>query len=129
MVQVDDDAYVRVERLLKRLEAAPQQRMFMGAIEDPGGGPNREVGHQWYVSEEDWPADTYPPWAHGVGYVLTQDLVREIAAGNSLHTPPSPPPPPFPLKTHQPCSGAVMSAHQRQHPACACRLIYSHTMP
>ena len=88
-MQVDDDAYVRVERLLKKLEVAPQKQMFMGSIEDPGGGPNREVGHQWYVSEDDWPSDTYPPWAHGVGYVLTQDLVQEIAAGELLPPVPS----------------------------------------
>jgi hypothetical protein len=33
------------------------------------------------VSEADWPEATYPPWAHGAGYVLTSDIVREIAAG------------------------------------------------
>ena len=81
MHQVDDDSYVRVDRLLRKLEGASQTHMFMGAIEDPGGGPNREVGHQWYVSEEEWPGDTFPPWAHGVGYIVSQDFVREIAAG------------------------------------------------
>ncbi|KAK9819040.1 hypothetical protein WJX74_009677 [Apatococcus lobatus] len=83
-MKVDDDAYVRVERLLKKLAVAPRQHMFMGSMERPGGGPNREVGHEWYVPEEEWPSDTYPPWAHGVGYVLTQDLVQQIAAGAAM---------------------------------------------
>ncbi len=116
MLQVDDDSYVKVDRLLKKLEAASRTTMFMGAIEDPGGGPNRQVGHQWYVSEEDWPSEAYPPWAHGVGYIVTQDIVREIAAGTPCTLccgeksvlnmlverrdfstlPPPPPPPPRP---------------------------------
>ena len=34
-----------------------------------------------YVSPQDWPSERYPPWAHGTGYVLTADIVQEIAAG------------------------------------------------
>lgn len=46
--------------------------MFMGFIESPGGGPHRNPANQWYVSEEEWPSETYPPWAHGAGYVISQ---------------------------------------------------------
>ena len=41
-------------------------------VENPGGGPHRDTGSQWYVSPEDWPSDKYPPWAHGAGYILTK---------------------------------------------------------
>ena len=34
-----------------------------------------------YVSEEEWPSDKYPPWAHGAGYVLSVDLAAQVASG------------------------------------------------
>lgn len=33
------------------------------------------------MTEDEWPTERYPPWAHGAGYVLSKDLVTEIAAG------------------------------------------------
>ena len=71
-VQADDDSYVRVDLLLERMRAAPNSHLFMGNIENPGGGPHRDPRSQWFVSEKDWPGDTYPPWAHGAGYVISQ---------------------------------------------------------
>lgn len=86
VLKADDDSYVRLDRLLARIEAAPNSRMFMGAIEDPGGGPHRDPTSQWYITTQEWPSERYPPWAHGAGYVLSQDLVREIAAGAALQS-------------------------------------------
>lgn len=71
-LQADDDSYVRMDRLLTRIQEAPNSRMFMGAIENPGGGPHRDPRSQWYVTPEEWPSERYPPWAHGAGYVLSQ---------------------------------------------------------
>ena len=33
---------------------------------------------------DEWPWETYPAWAHGAGYVVTKDLVNEIAAGAAM---------------------------------------------
>lgn len=33
------------------------------------------------MSEEEWPSDKYPPWAHGAGYVLSADLAAQVASG------------------------------------------------
>lgn len=71
-LQADDDSYVRVGEVLSRIEQAPQHKMFMGFIENPGGGPHRNPSSQWYVTVEEWPSERYPPWAHGAGYVLSQ---------------------------------------------------------
>ena len=71
-LQVDDDSYVRVDKVLSRVKEAPKSRMFMGFIENPGGGPHRNRASQWYVTPEEWPSERYPPWAHGAGYVISQ---------------------------------------------------------
>lgn len=33
------------------------------------------------MSSDDWPFETYPPWAHGAGYLLSVDLARQIGCG------------------------------------------------
>ena len=71
-MQVDDDSYVRIDMLLERMRAAPNSYLFMGAVENPGGGPHRNPKSPWFVTEEEWPGTTYPPWAHGAGYVISQ---------------------------------------------------------
>lgn len=69
---MDDDSFVRVENLLSRIAQAPKEKLFLGFIENPGGGPHRNKKSQWYVSEEEWQSERYPPWAHGAGYVLSK---------------------------------------------------------
>lgn len=76
---MDDDSYVRVEPLLKRMRSSPQGPTFLGFIEKPGGGPHRNPESQWYVAPEDWASERYPPWAHGAGYVLTQVCALQIS--------------------------------------------------
>ncbi len=71
-MKVDDDSYVRIDTLLERMRAAPNSYLFMGAIENPGGGPHRNPRSPWFVTEEEWPSNTYPLWAHGAGYVISQ---------------------------------------------------------
>lgn len=47
--QVDDDSYVRVSKLLDRLKHSPIEKLFLGFIESPGGGPHRNPSSQWYA--------------------------------------------------------------------------------
>ncbi|KAI3427158.1 hypothetical protein D9Q98_007095 [Chlorella vulgaris] len=83
VLKTDDDSYVHFGPLLHRLSTLPRERLFFGNIENPGGQPHREEGHQWHVSREEWPADRFPVWAHGAGYVLSADLAVEVAAGTA----------------------------------------------
>ncbi|EFN56752.1 hypothetical protein CHLNCDRAFT_144204 [Chlorella variabilis] len=83
VLKTDDDSYVHLDRLLRRLPSLPRERLFFGNIENPGGKPHREPGHQWFVSREEWPSERYPPWAHGAGYVLSADLAAEVASGTA----------------------------------------------
>eukprot|EP01025_Chloroclados_australasicus_P007357 TRINITY_DN1235_c2_g1_i6.p1 TRINITY_DN1235_c2_g1~~TRINITY_DN1235_c2_g1_i6.p1 ORF type:complete len:415 (-),score=40.75 TRINITY_DN1235_c2_g1_i6:485-1729(-) len=87
VMKADDDTYVRVEKLIQRLQEAPRSWMFMGHLElnEKGGrNANRDPNSQWYISWEEWPEKLYPPWAHGAGYIISKDLAKEIAGGASL---------------------------------------------
>ncbi|KAK9902151.1 hypothetical protein WJX75_006091 [Coccomyxa subellipsoidea] len=85
-LKVDDDSYVHVNTLMTVMARVPQRRLFMGHIDRESGGPHREPSSQWYVTKEEWPTEKYPYWAHGAGYVLSKDLVREVASGAALKT-------------------------------------------
>lgn len=32
--------------------------------------------------EQEWPHSSYPPWAHGPGYVISQDIARFVVEGH-----------------------------------------------
>ncbi|NWH44037.1 B3GT5 galactosyltransferase, partial [Fregata magnificens] len=40
--------------------------------------PIRKRGSKWYVSREEYPGDTYPPFCSGTGYVLSTDVASQI---------------------------------------------------
>lgn len=90
-LKVDDDSFMRVGPLLNYVARTPPSWAFTGYIENPGGRPHRvqNIADKWYVSEQDWPTEHYPPWAHGPGYTLTMDLVKEIAAGAAVTASPN----------------------------------------
>ena len=66
-LQVDDDSYVQVGAILEKVARIPRQAAMLGYIESPGGHPHRDPANQWYASEDEWPGERYPPWAHGAG--------------------------------------------------------------
>jgi hypothetical protein len=86
-MQTDDDVYVRVDLLLQKMAFLPRQNLYWGTKSlDWTDGPRRqsEAG-AFRVTTEEWAADLYPPYAYGVGYVVSIDLAREIAAGWLKH--------------------------------------------
>ncbi|NXK23795.1 B3GT5 galactosyltransferase, partial [Arenaria interpres] len=40
--------------------------------------PIRNRKSKWYVSREEYPGKTYPPFCSGTGYVLSTDVVSQI---------------------------------------------------
>ena len=81
VMKCDDDTYVRVEDVLKRIhKEARAERLYMGSIYF-GGGPHRETSSKWYVSREEYARDSYPPFAHGPGYVVSADIADFAARG------------------------------------------------
>eukprot|EP00877_Chromochloris_zofingiensis_P014511 jgi/Chrzof1/9313/UNPLg00282.t1 len=82
--KTDDDSYVRIGRLLQVVKQMPFDRAYLGRgfPLTPDSQPPRDSKHPFYVSVSEWPEDTgLPRYMWGLGYVLTMDLVREIAYG------------------------------------------------
>ena len=97
-LQVDDDSYVHVDALLNLLSKLPSQHLFLGNIDEGPGGPHRDPASPWYVTEEEWPSEHYPMWAHGAGYVLSK--VRRFES--------------LVLSAQAPCSQAPWTAVDKQ---------------
>jgi hypothetical protein len=81
LVKADDDCYVRASKLLNALEGMPKQLLYAGfsmqAIPTPRDG-------RWAIPFKAWPHPMTAPYSYGLAYVLSMDLVQNIAAGG-LH--------------------------------------------
>lgn len=78
LMKTDDDAFVRVDEIhssVKQLNVS--HGLLYGRI-NSDSGPHRNPESKWYISPEEWPEEKYPPWAHGPGYVVSQDIAKEI---------------------------------------------------
>ncbi|CAO2039370.1 unnamed protein product [Urochloa humidicola] len=78
VMKTDDDAFVRVDEVqstIKKLNVS--NGLLYGRI-NSDSGPHRNPESKWYISQKEWPEEKYPPWAHGPGYVVSQDIAGEI---------------------------------------------------
>ncbi|KAL7120086.1 hypothetical protein ACP275_02G101600 [Erythranthe tilingii] len=65
IMKMDDDAFVRIDQVLLSLkEKASSNGLLFGQISFDSS-PNRDNDNKWFISDEEWPHSTYPPWAHG----------------------------------------------------------------
>ncbi|KAL7120084.1 hypothetical protein ACP275_02G101300 [Erythranthe tilingii] len=84
IMKMDDDAFVRIDQVLSSLkEKASSNGLLFGQISFESS-PNRDNDNKWFISDEEWSHSTYPPWAHGPGYVISQDVARFIVEGHKL---------------------------------------------
>lgn len=81
IMKMDDDAFVRIDEVLSRLEGRTEKGLVYGRISFDSA-PNRDKDNKWFISEEEWPNSTYPPWAHGPGYIVSHDVAEFIVAGH-----------------------------------------------
>ncbi|XP_047166257.1 hydroxyproline O-galactosyltransferase GALT3 isoform X1 [Vigna umbellata] len=81
IMKTDDDAFVRIDEVLSSLKEKPSKGLLYGLISSKSS-PQRDEGSKWYISEEEWPHDTYPLWAHGPGYVISRDIAKFVVNGH-----------------------------------------------
>lgn len=81
LIKTDDDAYLRVGLLLEGLSHMPRQWLYSGHGMRPVPTPRDGT---WAIPFDAWPHPMTPPYSYGLGYVLSADLVRHLAAG-ALH--------------------------------------------
>ncbi|XP_034548067.1 beta-1,3-galactosyltransferase 2 [Notolabrus celidotus] len=77
-MKVDADIFVNVYYLISRLQGPPRQGFITGSV-IRDGKPRRDVSSKWYVSEELFPEDSFPPYVSGAGYVFSADLAARIS--------------------------------------------------
>ncbi|OCU02839.1 beta-1,3-galactosyltransferase 5 [Xenopus laevis] len=83
ILKTDDDCFVNTDRLPTFLARTNRirQGLYVGStfsrekrvvIRDPSS--------KWYVSKQNYDPDTYPPYASGIGYILSLDVAHTVLA-------------------------------------------------
>ncbi|KAG8184719.1 hypothetical protein JTE90_019323 [Oedothorax gibbosus] len=79
LLKVDDDSFVRLGALYNELKLKPKEKLYWGFFD---GQAKVKFGGKW--KETAWfLCDRYLPYAKGGGYVITSDLVRNLALTSS----------------------------------------------
>lgn len=81
IMKTDDDAFVRVDEVLSSLKGKVSDGLLYGRISFESS-PHRNIDNKWYISAEEWPRESYPPWAHGPGYIISRDIAKFIVQGH-----------------------------------------------
>ncbi|ONK78786.1 uncharacterized protein A4U43_C02F22420 [Asparagus officinalis] len=81
IMKTDDDAFVRIDEVLSSLKKSAPKGLLYGLIAFESS-PDRDNDSKWFVSQEEWPHDMYPPWAHGPGYIISRDIAKFIVQGH-----------------------------------------------
>ncbi|KAJ0092507.1 hypothetical protein Patl1_24802 [Pistacia atlantica] len=81
VMKTDDDAFVRIDEILSTLKEKASDGLLYGLISFESS-PHREKDGKWYISKEEWPHASYPPWAHGPGYIISRDVAKFIVRGH-----------------------------------------------
>ncbi|XP_033632088.1 beta-1,3-galactosyltransferase 1-like [Asterias rubens] len=83
VMKTDDDMYVSYRNILNYIMVsnAPDTNLAFGLVL-AGQAPVRDKRSKWYMSEELFSGDVYPPWLSGGGFVLSGDLPARIYAAS-----------------------------------------------
>lgn len=110
-MKTDDDAFVRVDEVLASLNSANATHGLLYGLINTDARPHRSPDSKWYISPEvtffiatirissiqmsffsknsvilkEWPESSYPPWAHGPGYVVSYDIAKAVAKRHKGH--------------------------------------------
>ncbi|EYU28764.1 hypothetical protein ABFS82_12G101200 [Erythranthe guttata] len=79
IMKTDDDAFVRVDEILNSLGRTNTTQGLLYGLINSDSEPHRNPDSKWFISPEEWPEDKYPPWAHGPGYVVSNDIAKTVS--------------------------------------------------
>lgn len=82
IMKTDDDAFVRVDEVLSSLKGKKVSNGLLYGLISFESSPNRDKDNKWYISAEEWPHKSYPPWAHGPGYIISKDIAKFVVQGH-----------------------------------------------
>ncbi|KAJ7335106.1 hypothetical protein JRQ81_013047 [Phrynocephalus forsythii] len=81
VLKTDDDCFVNTDRLPEFLA---RQNLLRRGLYAGSAFPRekrkvvRQPSSKWYVSMDDYALDEYPPYASGIGYILSLDAVARV---------------------------------------------------
>ncbi|KAG2610636.1 hypothetical protein PVAP13_4KG203200 [Panicum virgatum] len=78
VMKTDDDAFVRVDEILSSLDRVNISHGLLYGRVNSDSQPHRDPYSKWYITPKEWPEESYPPWAHGPGYIVSQDIAKEV---------------------------------------------------
>lgn len=78
VMKTDTDVFVNVFYLTELLLRKNRTTRFFTGFLKLQEYPIRDRGSKWYVSREEYPGTTYPPFCSGTGYVLSTDIASQI---------------------------------------------------
>ncbi|KAL5722823.1 Beta-1 [Ranunculus cassubicifolius] len=78
VMKTDDDAFVRVDEVLLSLNRINVTSGLLYGLINSDSQPHRNPDSKWYISNEEWPEENYPPWAHGPGYIVSKDIAKTV---------------------------------------------------
>ncbi|KAJ4750783.1 hypothetical protein LUZ62_047523 [Rhynchospora pubera] len=78
VMKTDDDAFVRVDSILSSLKEMNITNGLLYGHLNNDTSPHRDTESKWYITEEEWEEEKYPPWANGPGYVVSHDIAKLV---------------------------------------------------
>ncbi|XP_044297984.1 beta-1,3-galactosyltransferase 5-like isoform X1 [Varanus komodoensis] len=78
VMKTDSDVFVNTYYLIELLLKKNKTTRFFTGFLKLKERPIRQVGSKWYVSKEEYPGNTYPPFCSGTGYVFSTDVATQV---------------------------------------------------
>ncbi|CAL8403704.1 unnamed protein product [Boreogadus saida] len=76
-MKIDSDMFLNVPNLISMLSTAKKENYLTGLVAH-GAAVLRSKSTKWYLPPSVYPESQYPPYALGLGYVLSLDLPKKI---------------------------------------------------
>lgn len=90
VLKTDDDVYVNtllLDELVSR--HTPKSDVYIGLVMQTDGRLEvvRNPESRWFVSMDEYPSSHYPPYASGMGYLLSKDVVDKVVDASQYTLP------------------------------------------
>ncbi|MEQ2253462.1 hypothetical protein ILYODFUR_032346 [Ilyodon furcidens] len=76
-MKIDSDMFLNVPNLVTVLLNAPRTNYMTGLVAH-GGKVLRDLNSKWYIPWNIFSEDVYPPYALGLGYIVSLDLTKKL---------------------------------------------------
>ncbi|XP_062874035.1 beta-1,3-galactosyltransferase 2 [Trichomycterus rosablanca] len=86
-MKIDADIFLNVPYLVDYLQNQAYKQDYITGSVITDGTPRRNKYSKWYLSEELYPEDKFPPYLSGAGYVFSVDLASKIVQASRFVVP------------------------------------------